>query len=122
MRRCGEVARLQPRTGAPHRQASIPEAAAKAAAEAAEASTSSGAGWWAILESGRPTAGDRTGVTSSAVLVRSRRCGKCPVLLPVLAVLAVLVAGLVPVRGRVLGAVPTAVTAQSRLLQNAAML
>ena len=66
------MARLEPRTGTPHRRASVPEAAAEAAAEAMEASTSSGAGWWAILESGRPTAGDRTGVTASAVLMRSQ--------------------------------------------------
>jgi hypothetical protein len=119
----GGVARyLEPRTGTPQGRAPVPEAATKAAAEAAEASASSGAGWWAILESGQPTAGDRTGVTASAVLVRSRRCGEWPVLLPVLAVLAVLVVGLVPVRGRVLGAVPAAVTARSRLLRSAAVL
>jgi hypothetical protein len=113
---------LKPRTGAPQGRAPVPETAAKSAAEAAEASASSRAGWWAVLESGQPTAGDRTGVTASAVLVRIRRCGECPVLLPVLAVLAILVVGLVPVRGRVPGAVLAAVASPSRLLQKTAML
>ena len=107
---------LVPRTGAPRRRPPVPEAAAESAAMPAVLAASPGSGRRSEFEAGQTATGDRTCISAPAELVRIGSCGECTVFLPKLSVLTVLVAGLVPVRRRVPGAVLAAVAARPRLL------